>query len=132
MLLSNGFDSMFRVFGIIGGIIFAAVIAVIIYIAVKAIRTKQKNDASPRLTVDARIVSKRTEVTTHQMPNAGDPTGAHGYMTSTTTEYYATFQVESGDRMELNVPYNEYGMLAEGDRGRLSFQGTRFLSFERC
>lgn len=25
----------------------------------------------------------------------------------------------------------EYGMLAEGDRGRLTFQGTRYVSFER-
>ena len=37
----------------------------------------------------------------------------------------ATFQVESGDRMELGVSGTEYGMLAEGDMGRLTFQGTR-------
>ena len=42
-----------------------------------------------------------------------------------------TFQVESGDRMEFHVPGNEYGLLAEGDAGRLSFQGTRYLAFER-
>ena len=28
-------------------------------------------------------------------------------------------------------PGLEYGMLAEGDAGRLTFQGTRYLSFER-
>ena len=42
-----------------------------------------------------------------------------------------TFQVESGDRIELNVSGPEYGMLVEGDRGDLSFQGTRYLGFER-
>ena len=47
------------------------------------------------------------------------------------TWYYATFQVESGDRMEFAVDGMEYGMLAEGDMGKLSFQGTRYLSFER-
>ncbi|MBQ4627771.1 MAG: DUF2500 domain-containing protein, partial [Clostridia bacterium] len=47
------------------------------------------------------------------------------------TTYYATFQFESGDRLELAVPSSEYGMLVEGDKGKLSFQGTRFLSFER-
>ena len=31
------------------------------------------------------------------------------------TSYYVTFQVESGDRMELSVSGREYGMLAEGD-----------------
>ena len=33
--------------------------------------------------------------------------------------------------MELSVSGSEYGMLVEGDRGGLSFQGTRYLSFER-
>ena len=47
------------------------------------------------------------------------------------TSYYVTFQVESGDRIELGVSGMEYGMLIEGDTGRLSFQGTRYLSFER-
>ena len=39
--------------------------------------------------------------------------------------------VRAGDRMELEVPDMEYGLLVEGDRGRLTFQGTRFLGFER-
>ena len=55
--------------------------------------------------------------------------GGARHLSSTT--YYATFQVESGDRMELRLSGAEYGMLAEGDRGRLTFQGTRYLSFER-
>lgn len=33
--------------------------------------------------------------------------------------------------MELGVSGSEYGMLAEGDSGKLTFQGTRYLSFER-
>ena len=52
-------------------------------------------------------------------------------MTTTDTSYYVTFQVESGDRMELSVTGSEYGMLVEGDEGKLSFQGTRYLGFER-
>ena len=63
--------------------------------------------------------------------NAGDMSGAHGFHTTSSTTYYVTFQVESGDRMELHVSGSEYGMLAEGDTGRLTFQGTRYLSFER-
>lgn len=60
-----------------------------------------KNNHSPRLTVPAAVVAKRTDVSHSSTPNAGDPTGAHGYHTSTSTSYYVTFQVESGDRMEL-------------------------------
>ena len=48
------------------------------------------------------------------------------------TRYYATFEVESGSRIELAVRGEEYGMLAEGDRGRLTFQGTRYQGFERA
>lgn len=57
--------------------------------------------------------------------------GAHGYSTSSSTWYYVTFQVESGDRREFSVTGSEYGMLAEGDTGKRSFQGTRYLAFER-
>ena len=63
--------------------------------------------------------------------NAGDMTGAHGFHSSSSTSYYVTFEVESGDRMELSVSGSEYGMLAEGDTGTLKFQGTRYLGFER-
>ena len=84
--------------------------------------TWNKNNQSPRLTVDATVVAKRTDVTHH---HNGDNMATHS------TWYYATFQVESGDRMEFAVDGMEYGMLAEGDMGKLSFQGTRYLSFER-
>ena len=33
--------------------------------------------------------------------------------------------------MELSVPNNEYGLIIEGDYGYLTFQGTKFISFER-
>ena len=66
-----------------------------------------------------------------QYANAGDVSGAHGFYTTTNTMYYVTFQMESGDRMEFQVSGIEYGMLAEGDTGELTFQGTRYLAFER-
>ena len=34
--------------------------------------------------------------------------------------------------MELQLSGTEYGLLAEGDQGELSFQGTRYLGFERA
>jgi hypothetical protein len=33
--------------------------------------------------------------------------------------------------MELRVDGEEYGLLVEGDQGLLTFQGTRYLGFER-
>lgn len=92
----------------------------------KNIKEWTKNNNSPRLTVPARAVAKRQSVSHHN--HVGNEGITSNY---TSTSYYVTFEVESGDRMELGVTGNEYGMIAEGDYGRLTFQGTRYLSFER-
>lgn len=129
--MSIGFDMGFGLFQTMFSVVFIFVIGMFIVTAVKGISTWNKNNNSPRLTVPAAIVAKRMDVSHHQHANAGDITGAHGHHYSTSTWYFVTFQVESGDRMELSVNGAEYGMLAEGDKGKLSFQGTRYLSFER-
>ena len=113
----GGFDGGFGAFGAMFAIAFAIVICVFVALAVRGVRGWSRNNRSPRLTVEAAVVAKRMDVT-HC---------AH----SSATWYYVTFEVESGDRMELGVDGGEYGLLAEGDRGRLSFQGTRYLGFER-
>lgn len=130
MFIGDGFGGP-AVFDIMFIIVFVVVIGTFVVTAVKGVGTWNKNNQSPRLTVDASVVSRRTEVSHHNHANAGDATGAHGFTTTTSTRYYVTFQVESGDRMEFFVKGAEYGMLAEGDRGKLTFQGSRYLSFER-
>ena len=112
-------------------VMFIAVFGLIIVNIVSGVGEWNKNNHSPRLTVEATVVSKRLDVSHHQHGNAGDETGAHGYTTTSSTTYYVTFQVESGDRMEFHVSGNEYGLLVERDYGKLSFQGTRYLGFER-
>lgn len=121
-----GFGMGFDMFGIMFTIVFVLVISTFIVTAIKGIGQWNKNNNSPRLTVPATVVSKRTNVTRH---HHGGANGHHHHHTSTT--YYVTFQVESGDRMELHVVGHEYGMLVEGDHGNLIFQGTRYLGFER-
>ena len=49
----------------------------------------------------------------------------------TSYSHYATFEFANGERMELRLPGKQAGLLVEGDRGRLSWQGNRFLGFER-
>ena len=126
-----GFSMLGGIFPLMFLLVFVIVIGMFVFGAISGIRTWNKNNNSPRLTVTATVVSKRMDVSHHQHHNAGDATGAHGYHTTSTTSYFVTFEVESGDRMELHVSGSEYGMLVEGDTGRLSFQGTRYLSFER-
>ena len=116
------FDS--GLFGAFFVVIFLIIVGLFVFGLISSVRQWKKNNDSPRLTVEAQVVSKRTDVTHHHdMDNTA--------MSHTSTRHYATFQVESGDRMELAVTGPEYGMLAEGDRGRLTFQGTRYLGFER-
>ena len=101
---------------------FFLILGMVLFSFVRSIGQWNKNNHAPRLTVEATVVTKRGDVSHHH--NAG----THTTHTST---YYVTFQVSSGDRMELHVPGSEYGMLVEGDFGDLTFQGTRFLGFER-
>lgn len=126
-----GFGMGIGMFNIMFVLVFGIVIVMFIVTAVKGISTWSKNNNSPRLTVEATVVSKRQNTDVHHHHNAGDATGAHGMHTTSSTTYYATFQVASGDRMELRVSGSEYGMLAEGDFGELTFQGTRYLDFQR-
>ncbi len=114
------FDGFMFSFGpiFIAGV-FILVIGVFIFIIVKSIGQWSANNNSPELTVPAEVVTKRSETS----GGSGD--------SSASTWYYVTFQVESGDRMELTMKGSAYGMLAEGDLGMLTFQGTRYLGFKR-
>ena len=106
---------MFSVFPILFFLAFSFIIGTFIYSLARGARENHKNDQSPRLTTAATVVTKRTYVQ-----------GDHSH-----TTYFATFQFPSGDRLELKIPHNQFGYLVEGDRGNLTFQGTRFLSFDR-
>lgn len=119
-----GFDFMFALMPIISLLIFGLVFGVIVASLVRSGRQWHKNNNSPRLTVDARVIAKRHDVSHHH--SAGEHHHHHDHNT-----YYVTFQVSSGDRMELQLQGQEYGMLIEGDTGKLTFQGTRYLGFER-
>ena len=107
-------------------LVFFLALGMIIFSFIKGIGQWNKNNHSPRLTVEATVVAKRGAVS---HPHHQDANGI-GHTSSSTT-YYVTFQVASGDRMELCVGGSEYGMLVEGDFGDLSFQGTRYLGFQR-
>lgn len=122
---------MFNLIEMLFPIMFILIFIIIVFTFVKGIATWFKNNNSSRLTVSARIVAKRQNTTHNNQPNAGDISGAHGFHTISSTSYYVTFQVDSGDRMELSVSGSEYGVLAEGDKGQLTFQGTRYLTFDR-
>ena len=113
-------------FEILFFLMFCLIFGMVIFTFVRGIGEWNKNNHSPRLTVDATVVTKRSQVR-HHHHNASN----NAMHTTHSTTYYVTFQVESGDRMELMVNGSEFGMLVEGDYGKLTFQGTRYIGFER-
>ncbi len=119
----GGFQSVFSVLFALGFLVF---LGIFLAVSIRSLGQWNKNNRSPRLTVGALVTAKRTNVSHHRHSGAGGV----GHTASSTT-YYATFEVESGDRMELQLSGQDYGLLAEGDRGYLTFQGSRYLGFER-
>ena len=108
-------DLIFDIFPILFLLFFGLIFGTIVSTMIKNGKQNRENNNSPRLTSEATVVTKRTKVW-----------GDHSR-----TTYFATFQFESGDRLELQLQGHEYGLLIEGDKGRLTFQGTRYLGFER-
>lgn len=104
---------------------FIFVLGMIAFTMIRGIGEWSSNNKQPVITVVAEIVGKRGHTTSHR--NHHD----NHMHSSNSTSYYATFEVESGDRMEFHISSREFGMLAEGDIGKLTFQGTRYHGFER-
>lgn len=114
-------DFLFQLFPIF----FIIILGIILFSFFRGIKEWNDNNQQPKLTVAAVLVSKRTKVRRH--------VGSHHdhHHTHSSTDYFSTFEVESGDRMEFQLKEGTFGLLAEGDKGKLTFQGTRFLDFER-
>lgn len=110
-----GMGSSFGIMGVFVPLFFVLFFGILAVLIFQGIAKWNKNNNSPKLTVDAKVIARRTHVW-----------GDHSR-----TDYYITFEVESGDRLELEVPSSQFGYLVEGDKGKLTFQGTRFLGFER-
>ncbi len=114
-----GFDVMSVIGPIFIIVIFLLVLGVILAAIIRMVKRSVQNNNAPILAVDCRVVAKRTE------------TGGGMNDTSHWTHYFATFEVESGDRLEFQLEGEQAGLLVEGDEGKLTFQGTRFVSFQR-
>ncbi|MGE7674704.1 DUF2500 domain-containing protein [Lysinibacillus sp. NPDC094403] len=100
-------------------IVFFIVLGIIAFTIIKGILQWSKNNNEPVLTVPAKVVTKRSNTS-----GGSGNSSAH-------TSYYVTFEVQSGDRLELKMNGRDYGQLADSDYGLLTFQGTRYHTFER-
>lgn len=109
-------------------LIFIIVFGIIIVNLVKGVSEWSSNNKQPVLDVNCKVISKRMNVS-----HSAGHHDANGHYVGggSSTHYYVTFEFESKDRMEFKVSGSQYGMLLEGDYGKLKFQGTRYLDFTR-
>ena len=125
-MVSSPFEfnhSLFNIVSIIVPVGFVIVLGLILIHVFRGLLQWNRNNQSPVQTMEATMVTKRINVIHHS------EVGTHH--TSTSTHHYATFEADDGSRMEFGIRGRDYGVLVEGDRGRLTFQGTRFKGFER-
>lgn len=98
-------------------VIFGIIVVRILAAVFKGMGNLAEDAGSPLLTETATVVAKRSEV--------------EGSRNTTDTTYYATFEFAGTQRIEMEVSGREFGLLAEGDCGALTHQGSRFQSFAR-
>lgn len=127
ILYLNGFNPMDLGFGMSGFrfifyMIFALIIGLFIVSLIKGLKEWHYNNQQPILDVEAKVVTKRDDVRYRRNANG---------TSNRSSAYYVTFEFNSGDRLELRVLDNQFGMLVEGDIGTLKFQGRRYLDFTR-
>lgn len=115
---------MFDFTGTVLPIFLALVVGIIAVSAGRGLLQWSRNNNSPLQTIPARIVSKRSEVRQQQAQD-------DSLSSRTSTTYYLTYEADDGIRREFKVDGHEYGMSAEGDRGMLTYQGTRYRGFQR-
>ncbi|USB34041.1 DUF2500 domain-containing protein [Paenibacillus sp. YPG26] len=104
---------------IFGGTLLVVMIGTFAYAIIKGLMVWSANNSKSMLTKQAVVVSKRTEV----WEGVGN--------TAPSTNYYITFELENGARMEFQMAAREFGLLVEKDEGEITYQGGRFMNFNR-
>ena len=85
------------------------------------------NKCSAMESVDAFVVAKQQGMIQQQIPNAGDATGGHGFTLQEQPWYKITFRMTDSTEKEFNVDNQSFRELKEGEKGILTYQGTRYL-----
>ncbi len=94
------------------------IITVIVFKIIKSVLEWRHNNKQPILTVNAKVISKRTKSSRKTVKQHHD-----------STDYYGTFELENGEKIEFLLTRSEFELIAEEEVGKLTYQGTRFNHF---
>lgn len=104
---------------------FFVVLCIIGYSVVSGIIEWDRNNKSPVISEEVKVADKRKVRHTHHHKHNG-----HHHVTHSSS-YYMTFKSSDGEIKEFRVSRDDYATFDEGEYGTLTYQGTRFLGFER-
>jgi hypothetical protein len=103
--------------------IISLILPLVFYYAIfRFIKSALGGSVARRRTVDAMIVKKRLSCDQHHH-------GVEVYTNHERTNYFITFQLEKTQRIELQVKESQYDLLFDGERGKLTYRGKRFIRF---
>lgn len=124
------------IFIILFFIVFFAIIGAIVWRAVGVGRAKAQQAAAPEVQAQGRVVDKRVETLSPGHTGdaeLGSPNVVRVPMGdgSAWQLHKITFEQASGERFELSVPPEQYGLIVEGDTGTVTMKGGDLLSFSR-
>lgn len=112
-------------------IMLVLIIAIFTAILFRCIFEWTINKCSAMESVDAFVVAKQQGMIQQQIPNAGDATGGHGFTLQEQPWYKITFRMTDSTEKEFNVDNQSFRELKEGEKGILTYQGTRYLGFKK-
>ena len=104
----------------IGGGMAAILLLMLVAKVTSMVNIEEKQGVKPVYNMEAVVKGKRTLV-------EADPENPG----ASRTLYFVTFHKRDGNRVELQVPGQDYGLAAEGDEGILVWQGDEFIVFKR-
>lgn len=104
----------------IGGGMAAILLLMLVAKVTSMVNVEEKQGVKPVYNMEAVVKGKRTLV-------EADPENPG----ASRTLYFVTFHKRDGNRVELQVPGQDYGLAAEGDEGILVWQGDEFIVFKR-
>lgn len=105
----------------IGGGMAAIVILMLVAKLTGKVNVEDKQGRKPIYNIQAEVKGKRTLI-------EADPE----HTNIPKTRYFVTFHKRDGNRVEMEVPGEDYGLAAEGDEGVLVYtKGDAFIVFKR-
>ena len=103
-----------------GGALVAILLLMLVAKVTSMVNIEEKKGEKPVYNIQAVVKGKRTLV-------EADPENP----AVPRTTYFLTFHKRDGNRVEMQVPGEDYGLAAEGDEGILVYQGDEFIVFKR-